>query len=137
MKFLRLSHGRHLTRSGLKRPPKFRRSTSAVTATAAQADAGPHLDKVAEDWSNGVDHGPAWGVKLIAAKYHATNTSYRVVDRALEVAGGYGIFRQSGMERLFRDARLGPIHPANNWLAHEFMAKAMLGIDLDTQPRWG
>ena len=37
----------------------------------------------------------------------------------------------------FRDARLGPIHPANNWLAHEFMAKAMLGIDLDSQPRWG
>ncbi|MCH8001144.1 MAG: acyl-CoA/acyl-ACP dehydrogenase [Proteobacteria bacterium] len=98
---------------------------------------GPHLDKVAEDWSNGVDHGPAWGVKLIAAKYHATNTSLRVVDRALEVAGGYGIFRQSGMERLFRDARLGPIHPANNWLAHEFIAKTMLGIDLDTQPRWG
>ena len=98
---------------------------------------GPHLDKVAEDWSNGVDHGPAWGVKLIAAKYHATNTSFRVVDRALDVAGGYGIFRASGMERLFRDARLGPIHPANNWLAHEFMAKAMLGIDLDTQPRWG
>ncbi len=98
---------------------------------------GPHLDKVAEDWSNGVDHGPAWGVKLIGAKYHATNASYRVVDRALEVAGGYGIFRASGMERLFRDARLGPIHPANNWLAHEFMAKAMLGIDLDSQPRWG
>lgn len=98
---------------------------------------GPHLDKVAEDWSNGVDHGPAWGVKLIAAKYHATNTSFRVVDRALDVAGGYGIFRKSGMERLFRDARLGPIHPANNWLAHEFIAKAMLGIDLDTQPRWG
>ncbi len=41
------------------------------------------------------------------------------------------------MERLFRDARLGPVLPANNWLAHEFMAKAMLGIDLDPQPRWG
>jgi alkylation response protein AidB-like acyl-CoA dehydrogenase len=98
---------------------------------------GPHLDKVAEDWSNGVDHGPAWGLKLVGAKYHATNTSYRVVDRALEVAGGYGIFRRSGMERIFRDARLGPVHPANNWLAHEFFAKAILGIDLDSQPRWG
>ncbi len=98
---------------------------------------GPHLDKVAEDWSNGVDHGPAWGVKLIAAKYHATNGAYRVVDRALEVAGGFGIFRKSGMERIFRDARLGPVHPANNWLAHEFLAKAHLGVDLDTQPRWG
>jgi len=79
----------------------------------------------------------AWGLKLVGAKYHATNTSYRVVDQALEVAGGYGIFRRSGMERIFRDARLGPVHPANNWLAHEFFAKAILGIDLDSQPRWG
>lgn len=98
---------------------------------------GPHLDKVAEDWSNGVDHGPAWSVKLIAAKYHATETSFRVVNNALEVAGGFGIFRQSGMERLFRDARLGPIHPANSWVAHELIAKVSLGIDLDEQPRWG
>lgn len=98
---------------------------------------GPHLDKVAEDWSNGVDHGPAWSVKLIAAKYHATETSFRVVNNALEVAGGFGIFRQSGMERLFRDARLGPIHPANSWVAHELVAKVSLGIDLDEQPRWG
>lgn len=98
---------------------------------------GPHLDKVAEDWSNGVDHGPAWSVKLIAAKYHATETSFRVVNNALEVAGGFGIFRQSGMERIFRDARLGPIHPANSWVAHELVAKVSLGIDLDEQPRWG
>lgn len=98
---------------------------------------GPHLDKVAEDWSNGVDHGPAWSVKLIAAKYHATETSFRVVNNALEVAGGFGIFRQSGMERIFRDARLGPIHPANSWVAHELIAKVSLGIDLDEQPRWG
>lgn len=98
---------------------------------------GPHLDKVAEDWSNGVDHGPAWNVKLIAAKYHATEASFRVVNKALEVAGGFGIFRQSGMERLFRDARLGPIHPANSWVAHELVAKVSLGIDLDEQPRWG
>jgi alkylation response protein AidB-like acyl-CoA dehydrogenase len=98
---------------------------------------GPHLDKVAEDWSNGVDHGPAWGAKLVAAKYHATEASFRVVNNALEVAGGFGIFRKSGMERIFRDARLGPIHPANSWVAHELLAKVSLGIDLDEQPRWG
>ncbi len=59
------------------------------------------------------------------------------MNNALEVAGGFGIFRQSGMERLFRDARLGPIHPANSWVAHELIAKVSLGIDLDEQPRWG
>ncbi len=97
---------------------------------------GPILDKVADDWTNGVDHGAAWGLRLVGAKYHATNASLRVVDQALEVAGGFGIFRKSGMERIFRDGRLGPVHPANNWLAHELFAKAHLGIDPDSMPRW-
>ncbi len=98
---------------------------------------GPILDRVADDWTNGVDHGPAWGLRLVGAKYHATNAALRVVDGALEVCGGFGIFRKSGMERIFRDARLGPVHPANNWLAHVLFAKAHLGIDMDTMPRWG
>ena len=110
----------------------------SVAEMALELEAiGPHLDKVAEDWTNGVDHGPAWGVKLVAAKYHATEASFRVANKALEVAGGFGIFRQSGMERIFRDARLGPVHPANSWVAHELLAKAALGVDLDEQPRWG
>ncbi len=29
---------------------------------------GPHLDRVAEDWSNGVDHGAAWPAKIVSAK---------------------------------------------------------------------
>src|SRR5439155_3217964 len=28
---------------------------------------GPHLDKVAEDWSNGVNHGGNWPLKLVSA----------------------------------------------------------------------
>lgn len=97
----------------------------------------PHLERVADDWSNGVDHGAAWGVKIVAAKHHAAEASWRVVDRALDVAGGFGIFPASGMERLLRDARLGRIHPANAYLTHEIVGKAALGVDLDTQPRWG
>jgi alkylation response protein AidB-like acyl-CoA dehydrogenase len=41
------------------------------------------------------------------------------------------------LERLFRDARLGRIHPANSFLTHEFVAKTALGINPDEQPRWG
>jgi alkylation response protein AidB-like acyl-CoA dehydrogenase len=98
---------------------------------------GPHLDKIAQDWSDGVDYGPAWGVKIVAAKCHAVESAWRVVDKALEVAGGFGIFPASGLERLFRDARLGRIHPANSYLTREILAKATLGLDLDEQPRWG
>jgi alkylation response protein AidB-like acyl-CoA dehydrogenase len=96
---------------------------------------GPHLDRIAHDWSTGVDHGPLWPVKIVAAKCHAVEAGFRVVDRCLDVYGGYGIFPAAGIERLFRDARLGRIHPASGFLAREICGKAMLGVDLDAQPR--
>jgi len=98
---------------------------------------GPHLETVAEDWSNGVDHGAHWPSKIFAAKYRAVEGSWRVVDLGLDVTGGMGIFRSAGYERLIRDARLGRIHPANSFLTHEVVAKTALGIGLDEQPRWG
>lgn len=98
---------------------------------------GPHLERIADDWSNGVDYGAEWPSKIFAAKYHAVEGSWRVVDLGLDVAGGFGIFRSAGYERLLRDARLGRIHPANSFLTHEVVGKTALGISLDEQPRWG
>jgi alkylation response protein AidB-like acyl-CoA dehydrogenase len=97
----------------------------------------PHLEKVADDWSNGVDHGHGWLIKIFSAKYHAVEGAWRAVDRALDVTGGAGIFRSQSYERLIRDARLGRIHPANSFLTHEVVGKTALGISLDEQPRWG
>jgi alkylation response protein AidB-like acyl-CoA dehydrogenase len=98
---------------------------------------GPQLESVAQDWSNGVDHGGQWPSKIFAAKYRAVEGSWRVVDLGLDVTGGAGIFRSAGYERLVRDARLGRIHPANSFLTHEVVAKTALEISLDEQPRWG
>ena len=98
---------------------------------------GPQLDRLADDWTQGVDHGGAWPVKIVAAKYRTVEAAWKVVDTALDLAGGYGIFAASGIERLFRDARLSRIHPANAALSHEVVAKLTLGIDPDAQPRWG
>ncbi len=96
---------------------------------------GPHLDTTAREWSEGKDYGPAWGVKLVATKCHAVESAWRVVDKALDIVGGYGIFPVSGFERMLRDARLGRLHPANSYLTREILAKGMLGLDLDAQPR--
>jgi alkylation response protein AidB-like acyl-CoA dehydrogenase len=110
----------------------------AIADMAIELEAiGPHLENVAEDWSKGVDHGAQWPAKIMAAKYRAVEGSWRVVDLGLEVNGGGGIFRAGGYERIMRDARLGRIHPANSFLTHEVVAKTMLGISLDEQPRWG
>ena len=98
---------------------------------------GPYLDRLAEDWTNGVDHGMAWPLKIVAAKHRAVESAWKVADLALELAGGFGIFAASGIERLLRDARLGRIHPASPALAHEIVGKLSLGINPDEQPRWG
>ena len=67
----------------------------------------------------------------------SNETAFRIADRALDVSGGYGMFKKSELERLFRDARAGRFHPANAALTHKLIAKMRLGIDLDEQPRWG
>ena len=98
---------------------------------------GPHLEQVARDWSEGVEHGATWPSKIVSAKHHAVEACWKIVDIAMELSGGAGMFRGNELERLFRDARCGRFHPANPALVHEIVAKTALGIDLGEQPRWG
>jgi alkylation response protein AidB-like acyl-CoA dehydrogenase len=98
---------------------------------------GPQIEKVAQDWSDGVDYGLDWAIKIISTKFRAVEGAWKVVDTALDLAGGFGIFKVAGLERLWRDARLGRIHPANSALTREFISKVTLGINPDEQPRWG
>jgi alkylation response protein AidB-like acyl-CoA dehydrogenase len=97
---------------------------------------GAQLETVARDWSEGVKH-PDWPIKIVASKYRAVEGSWRIVDRAMDVSGGFGMFKKSELERLFRDARAGRFHPANSALSHEVVGKLALGINPDETPRWG
>jgi alkylation response protein AidB-like acyl-CoA dehydrogenase len=96
-----------------------------------------HLDTTAREWSEGVNHGAAWPIKIVSTKYRAVEAAWRVVDRAMDVSGGFGMVKKSEMERLFRDARAGRFHPANSSLSHELVGKMALGINPDDLPRWG
>jgi alkylation response protein AidB-like acyl-CoA dehydrogenase len=96
-----------------------------------------HLDRVCDDWANGVDHGGDWPTKIVACKYDVVTRAFAVVDTALDLTGGSGIFKRSRIEQLFRDSRLGRIHPGNSLLTHELVGKLSLGINPDEQPRWG
>lgn len=95
-----------------------------------------HADRIADDWANGVDYGMAWPMKLVAAKYRVTEGARKIVDTALDLSGGSGMFKGSELERLYRDVRCGGFHPANSTLAHEIVGKSALGI-LDADPRFG
>ena len=126
------------TSVGLTRPMTYHAEVQhGVAEMVVELESiGPHLDAVARDWSDGVQH-PDWPVKIVAAKYHAVESAFRIVDRALDLSGGFGMFKKSELERLFRDCRCGRFHPANSALTHELIAKLTLGINPDEQPRWG
>jgi alkylation response protein AidB-like acyl-CoA dehydrogenase len=95
------------------------------------------VDRIADDWTKGVDHGELWPAKLVAAKYRCVEGAFRVADLALDVSGGRGMFRGDELERLYRDSRCGRFHPANSMVVHEVVGKSALGILSDAGPRWG
>jgi alkylation response protein AidB-like acyl-CoA dehydrogenase len=93
------------------------------------------LDRFVSDWVTGADHGDAWVPKVYSMKWRAVEASKRVVDIALDVAGGAGMFVGNELERLYRDVRCGGFHPGNDALTHELVGKAVLGV-LGEQPRF-
>ena len=110
---------------------------AAAEMTLAYEPLVPYIESLAEDWSNGVDHGGWWPGKIVAAKHNAVTAAWKIVDTAMEMSGGGGMFRGNELEQLFRDARCGRFHPANPYLTHEIVGKTTLGVGLDEQPRWG
>jgi alkylation response protein AidB-like acyl-CoA dehydrogenase len=115
--------------------PEVQHAVAEMRIALEAAEA--HLDRTCDDWSNGVDHGNDWPVKIVACKHDVVTRAWSVVDAALDVSGGAGIFKRTRLEQLFRDGRLGRIHPGNPMLTHELVGKLSLGIDPDAQPRWG
>jgi alkylation response protein AidB-like acyl-CoA dehydrogenase len=108
----------------------------AMMATRLEAmDA--QLDRLVSDWTNNADHGDRWPLKIVSTKYNVVEGAKDIVDRAMSISGGAGMFKTSELERLYRDVRCGPFHPANTLLAPEIIGKIALGIDLGEQPRWG
>ena len=93
------------------------------------------VERFVDDWTNGVDHGEAWVPKVYAMKWNAVEAAKRVVDIALDVAGGGGMFKGNELERLYLYVRCGPFHPGNDSLTHELVGQAVLGV-LAEQPRW-
>jgi len=123
-----------LTRS-MAYHPEIQRCFSEMQLALEGASA--QVERVAEDWSNRVDHGAQWPMKLVAAKHNCVEAAKKVVDLAMAISGGAGMFKSNELERLYRDVRCGGFHPANSLLVHEIVGKTVLGIDLGEQPRWG
>jgi len=55
----------------------------------------------------------------------------KTVDKAMETAGGVGFFRETGLERLFRDVQASRYHPASEKTQTRFTGRTLLGLDVD------
>jgi alkylation response protein AidB-like acyl-CoA dehydrogenase len=93
------------------------------------------VDRLPADFAAGVDHGKGWAMQILSAKWRATEGAKRVVDIAVDVAGGQAMFKASELERLYRDVRAGGFHPGTVAFTHEVVGKTALGVGSD-QPRW-
>jgi alkylation response protein AidB-like acyl-CoA dehydrogenase len=87
------------------------------------------LDRLARDWTSGVDHGDRWPVQIFAAKWRAATAAMSIVDTACEVVGGSSYRRGTELERLSRDVRAARFHPGTDAFTHEAIGKALLGVD--------
>jgi alkylation response protein AidB-like acyl-CoA dehydrogenase len=97
--------------------------------------ASASFERYVDEWVARMDHGDDWVPRTYAMKWRGVEAAKRVVDLALDVAGGGALFRGNELERLYRDVRAGGFHPGNDALTHEVVGKAALGI-LAEQPRW-
>jgi alkylation response protein AidB-like acyl-CoA dehydrogenase len=93
-----------------------------ITLDAARA----LLYATARDWIAHPEARPALVPRIAAAKYLCTNGACAATDKALRVAGGFGLTRDLPLERYFRDARAGLFHPPQDDLALGQVGRAAL-----------
>jgi alkylation response protein AidB-like acyl-CoA dehydrogenase len=126
----------HVNERGLAKLPAIRarigRADAAVAAArlvvaeaARRVDAAPGEEET-NRW--------VWRAKLLAG-----TTAADVAASMLEAAGTSATRRGHPLERLYRDARCGSLHPATSDVCADWLGVAALGGDPDsdgTAPRW-
>ncbi|MFY1625372.1 acyl-CoA dehydrogenase family protein [Micromonospora sp. WMMD735] len=115
----------------------------AVRARLGRADAAvAAAELVVAEAARRVDDAPGdaetnrwvWRAKLLAG-----TTAAEVAASMLEAAGTSATRRGHPLERLYRDARCGSLHPATSDVCADWLGVAVLGGDPDrdgTAPRW-
>jgi acyl-CoA dehydrogenase len=70
-------------------------------------------------------NGRECAMEAAMAKLAATEAAIRATDRCMRVLGGFGLVEETPMERLFRDARLGPFSPISNEMVRNFVGERL------------
>lgn len=103
---------------------EFQNTQFMLADMATELEAARHLLYVAADK---VTHGAPDNTKFAAmAKRFATDTGSAVVDRALQLHGGYGYLQDYPIERLLRDLRVHQILEGTNQVMRMIIARDLL-----------
>ena len=84
------------------------------------------LYATAKKWSECPDARATMEADLASAKHLCTNAAIAATDIALRTAGASGLDRKLPLERYFRDARAGLMHPPQDEKALELIGKAVI-----------
>jgi alkylation response protein AidB-like acyl-CoA dehydrogenase len=75
--------------------------------------------------------GPTTTAAALARRTIFGQAAVKTVEKALEVAGGVGFYREAGLERLFRDIQAVKYHPLPEKPQTRFTGRVLLGLDID------
>ena len=74
--------------------------------------------------------GPSTMLHVLASKAAAAESALTVTDTAQRACGGTGFTKALGLERAFRDARAAAVMAPTNDILHEFVGRALCGMEL-------
>jgi len=72
------------------------------------------------------DEGVSFLEEASMAKLYASEACFRVCSKAVQIHGGYGYFKESAVERYFRDARVTSIYEGTSEIQRIVIARKML-----------
>lgn len=75
--------------------------------------------------------GPEVTNQVLVGRTLAGQAAVRAVECAMDVAGGPGFFRSTGLERLFRDVQGARYHPMRAAAQRRYTGRLALGLDVD------
>ena len=76
-------------------------------------------------------------VNLISCFQYVMETCFQVVDKAMRMVGGAGLFKKNPMEQMYRDARAAIIHqPFEAMEGKALLGRRAFGLPVDTIPRF-
>jgi alkylation response protein AidB-like acyl-CoA dehydrogenase len=75
--------------------------------------------------------GPEATAATVCRRTIVVNAVTATVQKALEVAGGAGFYRTTGLERAFRDIQAARYHPIQEKPQTRLTGRVLLGLDID------